>query len=238
VQLINNVFLGGGDDGIDLDAVDALREGNVFMNFHRIGSPDSTSNGVATGSASGMSNLTDAILRRNIFFNNDHHVLLKEGAFLTSEHNVYYGATIGAFQLSEVDTTAGGGAVFGRYLEVNGLIVNDRPVTKSINQSIVPAAGRTWHPTLNVDPQFVNIAGQDFHLKPRDRHCPTARWARIDATHSGSSSMNCWRATCAITSGHVSMLWNCTISTATVDWAACGLRTTRPGRTSSLAPGT
>ena len=35
VQILNNVFLGGGDDGLDLDGTDAHIEGNVFMNFRR-----------------------------------------------------------------------------------------------------------------------------------------------------------------------------------------------------------
>ena len=34
VQLRRNIFLGGGDDGIDLDGIDALLEENVFTNFH------------------------------------------------------------------------------------------------------------------------------------------------------------------------------------------------------------
>ena len=35
IQLYNNIFLGGSDDGLDLDGTDAHIEGNVFMHFHQ-----------------------------------------------------------------------------------------------------------------------------------------------------------------------------------------------------------
>src|SRR6185436_4858651 len=69
VQFRRNFFMGGGDDGIDLDGIDALIEDNVFTNFHKNTSRDTSSNGVTTGFGS-TSNLSDVILRRNIFYNN------------------------------------------------------------------------------------------------------------------------------------------------------------------------
>ncbi|MHC4745444.1 MAG: CotH kinase family protein, partial [Planctomycetota bacterium] len=67
-QIYNSLFLGGGDDGVDLDSVDAHVEGNVFMNFHG-GGGDGTSNAVSTGDEGWPSEIYVA---RNIFINNDH----------------------------------------------------------------------------------------------------------------------------------------------------------------------
>ncbi len=49
LQVLNNVFLGGGDDGLDLDGTDAHIEGNLFMNFNKNTSRATTSNAIATG---------------------------------------------------------------------------------------------------------------------------------------------------------------------------------------------
>ena len=172
VQIRRNTFLGGGDDGVDLDGVDALVEENVFMNFHLNTSRNTTSNGVATGNAG--SNLTDLILRRNIFFNNDHHLLLKDDAFVTSEHNVFFDSDIGAVQLTEVDgdgetDAARGGTFSGDIFWQNAdMFVNERPgVTISVNQSIVAAEGLPFGAgNLVANPLFVNAALRDFHLLP------------------------------------------------------------------------
>ena len=172
VQLRRNIFLGGGDDGIDLDGIDALLEENVFTNFHLDTSRATTANGVATGA--GGSNQTDVILRRNLFFNNDHHLLLKEAAFAISEHNVYFNADIAAVQFTEVDaegeTAASRGGTFSGdiFWQNADMFTNIRPgVTIMVNQSIVAAEGLPFGAgNLVANPLFVNAATQDFHLLP------------------------------------------------------------------------
>jgi hypothetical protein len=172
VQLRRNIFLGGGDDGIDLDGIDALLEENVFMNFHLNTTRDTTSNGVATGIASGL--LTDVTLRRNIFFDNDHHVLLKEQAFLVSEHNVYLDASIAAIQFTEVDsggeTAASRGGTFAGdiFWQNVDMFTNERPgVAIAVMQSIVAAEGLPLGAgNLTSDPLFVDAVNHDFHLQP------------------------------------------------------------------------
>jgi hypothetical protein len=172
VQLRRNIFLGGGDDGIDLDGVDALLEDNVFMNFHLNTTSETTSNAVATGIASGL--LTDVILRRNIFINNDHHLLLKEQAFVSSEHNVYFDSDIAAVQFTEIDpggetaASRGGNFVGDIFWQNPSFFINIRPgVTIAVNQSLVPAQGLAFG-TGNVvgDPLFVDPANKDFQLQP------------------------------------------------------------------------
>ena len=136
VLVLNNVFLGGGDDGLDLDAVDALIENNVFMNFHKNTTRDTSSNAVSTGSASGISNQSDLILRRNLFLNNDHALLLKEGGFATSEHNVYYNTSTdtlspGVVQMTEIARRRKGKGpwrhVYRRHLLAELGAVRERP---------------------------------------------------------------------------------------------------------------
>ena len=79
MQILNNVFKGGGDDGLDLDGTDAHVEGNLFMGFRKNTGRATTSNAIATGlPQSGESNRTQVTVVRNIFVDNDHALLLKE----------------------------------------------------------------------------------------------------------------------------------------------------------------
>ena len=97
-QLYNSIFLGGGDDGPDLDSTDAHIEGCVFMNFaHQAGS-DSTSNAIATGSE-GFS--SEIYVARSIFINNEHDVLLKEDCVLHGHNNVFLNTGIGVISFGE-----------------------------------------------------------------------------------------------------------------------------------------
>ncbi|MBM4024207.1 MAG: hypothetical protein FJ280_02220 [Planctomycetes bacterium] len=78
----NNVFLGGGDDALDLEC-DALIEGNLFLNFVKD----------QYNKASGESNVLSAgagkhyTMRHNLFVNVQHIVQVKNDAFLTFTNN-------------------------------------------------------------------------------------------------------------------------------------------------------
>jgi hypothetical protein len=81
LQVYDSVFLGGQDDGLDLDSTDAWIEGNVFEHFHqpngRSGS-DSKSHAVSTGNENlGTTELT---VVRNYFYDNDHAAVVKDGS--------------------------------------------------------------------------------------------------------------------------------------------------------------
>lgn len=102
VEILDNVFLGGGDDGIDLDGTDTHIEGNVFMNFRKNTSRATTSNAIATGlPQTGDSNRTEITVVRNLFIGNDHAVLLKEEAFATVENNVFVDSGQAVLQFGE-----------------------------------------------------------------------------------------------------------------------------------------
>ena len=99
LQLYDCVFEGASDDMLDLDGTDAHLEGNIFMHAHLDGIRDSTSNAVATGKDSG--NVAHVVIARNIFYDNDHHILLKEGSSAVVENNTFIKATIACVNFDE-----------------------------------------------------------------------------------------------------------------------------------------
>ena len=120
MQVLDNVFLGGGDDGLDLDGTDAHIEGNVFMNFRKNTGRNTTSNAIATGlPQNGADNRTEITVVRNLFINNDHALLLKEDAFATVEHNLFVDTVEAVIQFNEVGGTAVRGAGRGADLTAN-----------------------------------------------------------------------------------------------------------------------
>ncbi|MFT5526173.1 MAG: hypothetical protein ACI9HK_004146, partial [Pirellulaceae bacterium] len=174
-QVLNNVFLGGNDDGIDLDGTDAHVEGNFFTNFHRNGSRATTSNAIATGDNAG--NLTEVTVARNIFYDNDHHILLKEDTFLTAQNNLFLKAGIAAIQMNEVGGTAVDGPGKGAFLDGN--IFWDTPLLfrhladlvdpnqLTLLRSIVPEADLPLGTNLIAeDPRVADPANGDFSMLP------------------------------------------------------------------------
>jgi hypothetical protein len=84
VQFINNVFLGSGDDNLDLDNTDAWVEGNIFLHVHKNGSPD-TSSAISGGSDTGES--SDVTILGNLIYDCDHAAMVKQGGFYTLLNN-------------------------------------------------------------------------------------------------------------------------------------------------------
>ena len=122
LQIIDNVFMGGDDDGLDLDGTDAFISGNVFMNFRKdpANSRATTSNAVATGlPQSGAPNRTRIRVVRNLFLNCDHAVLLKEEAFMIAENNTFVGMHEAVIQFDEEGGTAVQGPGKGAVLSGN-----------------------------------------------------------------------------------------------------------------------
>jgi len=133
-QVLNNVFLGGEDDGLDLDGTDAHIEGNLFMNFHLATTRPTTSNAIATGlPQSGASNRTEVTVVRNVFINNDHAILLKEDAFATIVNNLFIGTDLGLIQFFEEGGTSVRGPGRGAYLDGNIVVDTAVPMFKNID---------------------------------------------------------------------------------------------------------
>src|SRR6185503_1259799 len=83
-QFIDNVFLAAVDDCFDMDATDAHIEGNIFMNVMQDAQRDSSSNPITTGEGSAISEL---YIARNIFFNCEHTLLLKDNGGAVMQNN-------------------------------------------------------------------------------------------------------------------------------------------------------
>src|SRR4029450_2803489 len=108
LQVRDNIFDGGSDDALDLDSTDAHVEGNVFMHIHQDAPRDSASFAIATDFGA------EITVVRNVFYDNDHAVLLKNGAFLTAENNTIVGSTIAAIAFDETNRVVDPG--LGAYL--------------------------------------------------------------------------------------------------------------------------
>lgn len=85
VQFIDNVFLSAVDDCFDMDGTDAHIEGNIFLNVHQDAARDSSSNPISSGADGG--NRSELVIVRNIFWNCDHALLLKDFGSAVFQNN-------------------------------------------------------------------------------------------------------------------------------------------------------
>lgn len=92
-QFIDNIFLAAVDDCFDMDATDAHIEGNIFLNVKQDAQRDSSSNPITTGEGNGTSEL---IIARNIFFNCEHTLLLKDNGSAVMQNNTIVHLTTNA----------------------------------------------------------------------------------------------------------------------------------------------
>lgn len=169
-----NTFLGGFDDGVDTDGFPVLLENNVFSNFHLNTSRPTTSNAVSSGymSVGGQAISSQLTLIGNVFFDNDHHLLLKDLSFATLTNNTMVGATYGAIHLEE----PGGTSVLGpgRGVDIDGVLFWDNPLVLegvtagtelTVDHSIVPSQWASYGVgNLSDDPLLSNPAVGDLSL--------------------------------------------------------------------------
>ncbi|GMV96341.1 MAG: hypothetical protein AMXMBFR83_07070 [Phycisphaerae bacterium] len=171
LQVLDNVFEGGGDDAVDMDGTDAHLEGNVFMHFHKNNSSSSSSNALATGRWSTSGQSSDVTVVRNLFFDNDHALLLKEGCFARFENNTVVGSVIAAINYGEPErgVAPGLGAAIENTIFWNNAATFQNVIAGvqiSMNYSIAPAAEHSYGVgNLDADPLFVDPPA-DFHLQP------------------------------------------------------------------------
>jgi len=88
VQVLNNVFTGGGDEALDLGG-DAYIEGNLFMNFHKDISNTSAGNSNAMSTGDDLPGEGDSVITavRNVFYDLDYVITSKNNTFLNFENN-------------------------------------------------------------------------------------------------------------------------------------------------------
>jgi hypothetical protein len=170
LQVLDNIFSGGSDDGVDLDGSDAHIEGNVFQNIHRDAPRASASHAIATDNGS------EITVARNVFHDNDHAVLLQRGAFLTAHNNTIVGSTVAAISFEETNRNLMPGR--GAYLDGNILWGNaalfrhlyfntpgETNTDLTVNRSIMQGTNYPGVGNLNLNPLFVDDVN-DFHLRP------------------------------------------------------------------------
>jgi hypothetical protein len=177
LQVYDSLFLGGGDDALDLDGTDAHVEGSVFMNFHHVSGSDSSSNAIATGQDGGYSSQICAV--RNLFIGNDNAVLLKEGCFLRAENNTFVRSSLAALHFGEPERSNGSGTPGKGAALTNCLFWDNTAIFEDYFQEPRPTYGpdkltvdrsilsASWHSlgqgNLDADPLFEGA--EDFHLQ-------------------------------------------------------------------------
>ncbi len=189
VQILNNAFLGGGDDGLDLDGTDAHIEGNLFANFRKNTGRNTTANAIATGlPQNGDPNRTEVTIVRNVFVNNDHALLLKEDAFAAVKHNLFLDSQLAVIQFNEAGGTSVRGVGKGATLDGNIFWNNnqlfknliDQPEFRTqltVDRSLLPnetvdfggtdiRAHDLGQGNLEGDPRLVNASRGDYRLLP------------------------------------------------------------------------
>ncbi|MHC4500567.1 MAG: hypothetical protein ACYS21_15820, partial [Planctomycetota bacterium] len=162
IQIYNNVFLGGEDDGIDLDDADAHVEGNVFINFLG-GSGTGTANSIAADQGSQIT------VTRNIFYNNVNAVLLKDNAEMHAENNTFVGHTSSVINFYESGSPSGKGANMNGNIFWNNADLFQNvggQVELAVHYSILPSAMHYLGiGNIDANPLFVD-PNTDFHLEP------------------------------------------------------------------------
>ncbi len=169
IQFIDNVFLAAVDDCMDLDATDAHIEGNIFLNVHQDAVRSSTANAIAAGEGTGTSEL---VIVRNIFYDCDHALLLKDMGSAVFENNTVvtietnqFSRTVAAYvQFGEPHRGVPG----GRGILMNGNILWDLHSTTPFivftngtmfmvaNNNIIQGTNMMFGGNSTNDPMFVN----------------------------------------------------------------------------------
>lgn len=171
LQVYNCTFLGGSDDGLDLDGTDAHIEGNLFTHFHQGNGNPGTSNAVSTGIRLSLN--SEITVVRNVFIDNDHAILLKEDCFARFENNTVVDCTVAVVNFGEPERgyTPGRGAAldsnifYGYPLVFQNLTLNPS-LQLTMSRTLVAASEHGYGVgNIDADPMFVN-SPTDLHLKP------------------------------------------------------------------------
>jgi spore coat protein CotH len=176
-QILNNLFTGGGDEALDLEA-DAHIEGNIFMHYHE----DAYNTDPGESNVFSLGRGKNIMVARNIFYDVDHVVLVKEGSYVNFINNTVVGVDKSAIYFDLPGQTGGpglGALVSGSIFWNNAGAIFDyvSPSTQlEVTQSIIPSE---WHNlgsgNIDADPLFVNEQG-DFRLKSNSSAISAGPW--------------------------------------------------------------
>ncbi len=136
-QILHNVFVGGGDDALDLTG-DAYIEGNRFESFHK----DQFNNDPGQSNVISASSGNFTVVR-NLFRDVDHVSLVKENAWMDFAQNTVVGSGLSALYFDLPGQTSGP----GRGAKISGSLFDD---TATIVDAVQPST------QLTVDFSFVN----------------------------------------------------------------------------------
>ncbi len=187
LQVIDNTFFGGPDEALDLD-VDAHIEGNLFMNNRAaLAAPrgDGITSSISTGytSAPGVGRTPAVVtVTRNVFYNVDHTMGLKDQTFVHFTQNTVINAEFNAISFYDPSrrTPAAAGArvegnIFARTPVPFGHVDESPsgPIDTDLvmNYSLIDGVPANQQAALlglgvgnvHADPKFVD-ASRDFHL--------------------------------------------------------------------------
>jgi len=177
-QILYNKFLGGGDEALDLET-DAHIEGNVFKHYHEdvYNTDPGESNVISLGRGKNL------MVVRNIFYNVDHVILVKENSFVTFVNNTVVDVDKTALYFDLPGQTFGpglGACVDGSIFWNAGIVFDQVGLSTqlAVSHSIVPF---DWHylgvDNIDVDPLFVDGQGEaDFGLKSDSGAIGTGPW--------------------------------------------------------------
>jgi hypothetical protein len=182
-QVLNNLFLGGGDDALDIEG-DFYIQGNTFMNYRKDAYHDAVdggeSNVISAGDASDIGH--HYVVTGNTFYDSDHVTIVKEGSFMTFTNNTVVGVSQGTyaslagaiyFDLAGQTSMQGEGAYLDGNVFVDTPVVFNELDTRggttdlTVNRSILPLAEHHGGiGNIDAEARLTDPAGGDFSLKP------------------------------------------------------------------------
>ena len=186
-KVLNNIFMGGGDDALDVEA-DMHIEGNIFMNYSRdqYNTAVGESNVISAG-GSGPEQERDYSVVRNIFSNIHHVAQVKDEAFMTFVNNTVVGVSKPAIYFDWIGRRPGRGAYVDGCIFSNTALIFDSIIESTelaVHHSIIPSE---WHylgqGNIDTDPCFaepgywVDKNDPNIVVEPND---PNALWIEGD----------------------------------------------------------
>lgn len=166
LELVDNQFLGAGDDLVELTDADAHIEGNLFANARKA-VPDSPDLSTAVAVLGTRPQGPSVTLARNRFVNDDFGILCRDGSQLTLQNNSFVSMTRAAISFDEPQLRGQGARPGG------GALLENTVVWSTPTNFAFPALG---------DPNFgtTGIQIHDAILSGPDIPAGALNWRNVD----------------------------------------------------------